>query len=75
MPIGWEMSEWLTVKQLARHLQLSEAKIYAMARAHELPASRVGSQWRFDQAEIDEWLRRQHRAENTHGEAGPVGDE
>jgi excisionase family DNA binding protein len=50
------MATWLTVKQLAKYLQVSEAKIYTMARAKELPASRLGNQWRFDQARIDSWL-------------------
>jgi excisionase family DNA binding protein len=53
------MATWLTVRQLANYLQLSEAKIYAMARSNELPAAKIGNQWRFDQAEIDKWLRSQ----------------
>ena len=57
------MATWLTVKQLADYLQLSEAKIYAMARANELPSSKIGIQWRFDQAEVDEWLRRRNSEE------------
>jgi excisionase family DNA binding protein len=50
---------WATVKQVADHLQLSEAKVYAMARAGELPATKIGSQWRFDLDEVDDWVRRQ----------------
>jgi excisionase family DNA binding protein len=47
------------VKQVADHLQLSEATVYAMARAGELPAKKIGSQWRFDLIEVDDWVRRQ----------------
>jgi excisionase family DNA binding protein len=50
---------WLTVKQIAEHLQLSEAKVYAMARVGQIPAKKIGSQWRFDVAEVDEWVRGQ----------------
>jgi excisionase family DNA binding protein len=50
---------WVTVKQVAEHLQLSEAKVYAMARAGELPATKIGSQWRFDLDEVDKWVRGQ----------------
>lgn len=51
------MAEWLTVRQLAQYLQVSESKVYAMARGNQLPSSRVGSQWRFDKAEVDRWLK------------------
>ena len=50
---------WLTVKQIAEHLQLSEAKVYALARSGEIPGKKIGSQWRFDVAEVDEWVRTQ----------------
>ncbi len=53
------MATWMTVKQVAEYLQISEAKVYTLARAHQLPAVRVGSQWRFDQSEIDAWLKGQ----------------
>lgn len=51
------MANWLTVKQIALHLQISQAQVYAMARDGRLPASKVGSQWRFDQYEIDDMLK------------------
>jgi excisionase family DNA binding protein len=50
---------WLTVKQIAEHLQLSEAKVYGLARSGEIPGKKIGSQWRFDVAEVDEWVRKQ----------------
>ena len=58
---------WLTVKQIAEHLQLSEAKVYALARSGEIPGKKIGSQWRFDLAEVDEWVRQQDP--NTPGTA------
>jgi excisionase family DNA binding protein len=53
------MPKWLTVKQVAEYLQMSGDKIYDMAQKGELPASKVRSQWRFDQDEIDAWVRSQ----------------
>lgn len=53
------MGEWMTVKQLAAYLQLSEAKVYELARTRQVPASKLGSQWRFDRAEVDRWLHDQ----------------
>jgi len=53
------MATWLTVRQVAEYLQISEAKVYSMARAKQLPTARVGNQWRFDQSEVDAWLKKQ----------------
>lgn len=47
------------MKQVAEYLQISEAKVYTLARAKDLPSVRVGNQWRFDQSEIDAWLKGQ----------------
>jgi excisionase family DNA binding protein len=55
---------WATVKQVAEHLQVSEAKVYAMARSGDMPAQKIGSQWRFDIAEVDDWVRRQGSSRN-----------
>lgn len=48
---------WYTVRQLARHLQVSEATVYAMAREGRLPGTKVGTQWRFDPEEVDRALK------------------
>ena len=59
------MAEWMTVKQVAEYLQMSDDKIYDMAKKGELPAVKIRQQWRFDREEIDQWLKN-HR---TAGEA------
>ncbi len=51
------MATWLTVKQVAEYLQLSTSKIYGLVKDGVIPASSIGSQWRFDKSEIDEWLK------------------
>lgn len=50
------MTEFLSVKQLADHLQVSEKTIYRMLWRGDLPGHRIGSQWRFSRAEVDYWL-------------------
>lgn len=50
------MAEWMTVKQVARYLQISEDKIYDMAKQGEFPAIKIRQQWRFDRHSIDEWM-------------------
>jgi len=50
------MTDFLSVKQLAEHLQVSDKTIYRMLWRGDLPGRRVGSQWRFSRAEVDFWL-------------------
>lgn len=51
--------KWLTLDELAGYLKLSQSKLYRMAQNGDIPASKVASQWRFDQPEIDEWMKSQ----------------
>ena len=46
----------MTVDQVAAYLQVSKRTVYNMAAAGELPAAKVGDQWRFYRPEVDRWL-------------------
>lgn len=48
--------KWLTIDDLAAYLKVSRAKLYQMAQKGRLPASKIGTQWRFDRQKIDEWM-------------------
>lgn len=50
---------WMTVAEIADYLQISRAKIYAMAQAREIPCTKVAGQWRFKRDEIDRWMQAQ----------------
>lgn len=54
-----ENDKWLTVEELAAYLKMSRTKLYAMTQKGEIPASKIGNQWRFDRDEIDEWVKNQ----------------
>ena len=60
----------MTVDQVAAYLQVSKRTVYNMAAAGELPAAKVGDQWRFYRPEIDRWLRVLSRA--NVGDSTPV---
>jgi excisionase family DNA binding protein len=53
--------KWLTIDDLANYLKLGQTKLYRMAQNGEIPASKLGSQWRFDREEIDLWVRSQRQ--------------
>lgn len=50
----------LTTRELVDLLQLDRVTIYKMVKDGELPALRVGGQWRFSSEAIDAWLKVQH---------------
>ena len=52
------MAEWMTVKQVAEYPQMSDDKIYDMAKKGELPAVKIRQQWRFDREELDRCLKK-----------------
>jgi excisionase family DNA binding protein len=47
----------LTAAEVASYLRLHVMTIYRMAQGGELPALRIGWQWRFQRDQIDRWLR------------------
>lgn len=51
--------KWLTIEQIAEYLQVSKEKIYKLCQRGRMPASKLGGQWRFDQKEVDQWVRQQ----------------
>lgn len=50
------MSEVLTTKQLAGYLQISERSVYRLLERGQIPAVKIGGQWRFRKSVVDEWL-------------------
>jgi excisionase family DNA binding protein len=50
------MDTWLTVKEVAQYLKLSPDLIYKLAQQAKIPASKVGTAWRFKKQKIDQWM-------------------
>ena len=50
------MTELMTVEEVADYLRVTEKTIYRLLRRGKIPATKVGRQWRFQKAAIDEWL-------------------
>ncbi|MGV8041067.1 MAG: helix-turn-helix domain-containing protein [Thermoanaerobaculaceae bacterium] len=51
------MIQWLTMKEAAEYLKMGRSTIYKLLREGNLPAHKVGREWRFDAAELDEWVK------------------
>jgi len=56
--------KWITLEEVAAYSKLSLVKLYRMDRKGEIPASKIGAQWRFDCNEIDEWMKTQRPEAN-----------
>jgi excisionase family DNA binding protein len=55
-------SDFLTVGEVANYLHVHRSTIFRLLKRKELPAFKVGSDWRFDAKAIDRWcLERQIR--------------
>jgi len=50
------MPEIITTKELAKYLRLHEITICKYAGEGKIPATRIGSVWRFDKEVIDKWI-------------------
>ena len=51
------MTELMTLEEVAAYLRVTKKTIYRLLRQGKIPASKVGHQWRFDKASINEWLK------------------
>ena len=51
------MAELMTVPEVAAYLRVTKKTIYRLLEQGNIPAAKVGHQWRFDRPLIDEWLQ------------------
>lgn len=56
MENGSEPLKFLTVEQTAELLQLSRRTLHRMIQRKDLPAFKVGGQWRIHETALAKWL-------------------
>ena len=61
------MQNLLTVKEVAALLRVSAQTLYKMLDNGEIPAVKVGSQWRFDRDRIRDWLQQRSSEGSAEG--------
>jgi excisionase family DNA binding protein len=49
----------MTVGELSAYLHVHRMTIYRLVKRHEIPAFRMGSDWRFNIEAIDHWILEQ----------------
>ena len=56
-PMSEPINEVLTAGEVASYLRVSLSTIYRLLKSGDLPAFKIGSDWRFNRVHIEEWLR------------------
>jgi excisionase family DNA binding protein len=54
-----DVSEIMTIEQVARYLSLHELTVRRLARDGEIPAFKIGRQWRVKRELLDRWIERE----------------
>ena len=54
-----ERTQIMTLKEVAKYLGLHPISIYRLIKTTDIPAMKVGGQWRFKKETLDEWLTKQ----------------
>lgn len=67
------MAEMLTTRELAQYLKLNHATVMRKAARGEIPAIKIGRQFRFDKDQIDQWLAQ--KAVGKHASILVIDDE
>lgn len=55
---------WLSVEEIAEYLGVSKDTVYAWISKRNMPAHRIGRLWKFQAAEVDDWVRSGGAAES-----------
>lgn len=55
----------MTIEELAKYLRLHTSTVYRMVRMGQIPASKIGNQWRFRKDVIDSWITEQEKGKKS----------
>ena len=64
--------EFLSIKDVAQRLNLHEMTIYRLIKSKDLPAFKVGGQWRIQKEFLENWLTSHANSPEQHG-MSPLG--
>jgi excisionase family DNA binding protein len=52
----------MRIDEVAAYLKVHPTTVYRLLKRKQLPAFRVGTDFRFRRADVDEWIREKERA-------------
>jgi excisionase family DNA binding protein len=65
MELNPATEQWVSVEQIAQHLNVKAFTIYKWLERKEMPAHKVGRLWRFRTSEVDKWVESGRAAMNS----------
>lgn len=68
-----DMDQIMTIEEVARYLSLHELTVRRLAREGEIPAFKIGRQWRVKKNLLDRWIERE--VMRNIGEGGSQGND
>lgn len=60
--------QWVSVEQIAHHLNVKTFTIYKWLERKTMPAHKVGRLWRFKVSDVDQWVKSGSAAEKRNDE-------
>ena len=55
----------MTVQDVSAYLRVHPSTVYRLLKRNEIPAFRLGSDWRFSKKQVTDWIENQPRGEVT----------
>lgn len=68
MELNPATEQWVSVGQIAQHLNVKAFTIYKWLERKNMPAHKVGRLWRFKVTEVDQWVKSGGAAEENSQE-------
>lgn len=62
------IENWISMKSITEYLDVSRETVLQWINNRNMPAHKVGRQWKFKISEIDEWVRSGEAADRTSKE-------
>jgi len=73
---GKDSDRLMTLPEVADYLQIAERTVYQWAQSGKIPSFKIGNVWRFQRADIDEWIEeRKRETPRSRSERKARGDE
>jgi excisionase family DNA binding protein len=51
------MDKVLTLEEVADYLKVHPSTVYRLVKKSQIPAFKIGSDWRFNQESVDRWMK------------------
>jgi len=58
-------SEMLPAEETCRYLKITPRTLYRYLRSRQIPAFKLGKEWRFVRSDLEQWIRDRTRATLT----------